>query len=88
MSEGKLAFAWRTAVGPSLDRVSEPLLREDGTVEVVVGDAAWRKEMRRSQALILAKLQDLLGASVVRKIKIVGGGRPGRVPRQGETEVR
>ncbi len=75
MSEGKFGFAWRVAVGASLGRVSHPTLAEDGTVEVRVDDAAWRKELKRSQALILAKLQELLGPSVVRKVKIVGGGR-------------
>jgi predicted nucleic acid-binding Zn ribbon protein len=75
MSEGKFEFAWRTAVGPSLERVTAATLREDGTVEVRVDQAAWRKEVRRSQALVLANLQELLGASVVRKLKIVGGGR-------------
>jgi predicted nucleic acid-binding Zn ribbon protein len=75
MSEGKLEFAWRVAVGPSMERAARPALREDGTVEVHVDDPAWRKEVKRSQALILSKLQGLLGRSVVKKIKIVGGGR-------------
>ncbi len=75
MSDGKFAFAWKVAVGPSMDRVTHAALREDGTVEVRVDNAAWRKEVRRSQAVILAKMQGLLGASVIRKIKVTGGGR-------------
>jgi predicted nucleic acid-binding Zn ribbon protein len=75
MSEGKFEFAWRVAVGASLGRVTRPTLREDGTVEVCVDDAAWRKEVKRSQATILGRLQHLLGASVVKKLKITGGGR-------------
>ena len=75
MSEGKFEFAWRAAVGPSLDRVTAATLREDGAVEVRVAQAAWRKEVKRSQALILTNLQELLGASVVKKLKIVGGSQ-------------
>jgi predicted nucleic acid-binding Zn ribbon protein len=75
MSEGKFGFAWRVAVGQSMERVTHAALREDGTVEVRVDGVAWRKEVRRSQAIILAKLQGLLGASVVKKVKITGGGR-------------
>lgn len=75
MSPGKVEFAWRLAVGPSLERVTHAELSEDGALEVRVADAAWRKEVKRSQALILAKMQHLLGASVVKKLTIAGGGR-------------
>jgi predicted nucleic acid-binding Zn ribbon protein len=75
MSDGKFEFAWRTAVGPAMERVTKAALREDGTVEVQVDGAAWRKEVRRSQPVILAKLQGLLSDSVVKKVKVTGGGR-------------
>ena len=75
MSQGKFEFAWRAAVGPALERVTAATLREDGAVEVRVAQAAWRKEVKRSQALILANLQGLLGASVVKRLKIVGGSQ-------------
>jgi len=75
MSEGKFEFAWRAAVGEAMERVTTATLREDGTVEVLVDGVAWRKEVRRSQAVILAKLQGLLGSSVVKKVKVTGGGR-------------
>jgi predicted nucleic acid-binding Zn ribbon protein len=74
MSDEKLAFAWRLAVGPSLQRVTHLTLRDDGTVEVRVDHPAWRKEVKRSQPLILSKLRGLLGGSVVKSLKIVGGG--------------
>jgi predicted nucleic acid-binding Zn ribbon protein len=75
MSDGKVEFAWRVAVGASLERVTHPQLLDDGTVEVRVDDPAWRKEVKRAQPLILSKLRSLLGTSVVRKIRVVGGGR-------------
>lgn len=73
MSEGKFEFAWAAAVGPAVHRATRATLREDGTVEVLVNDAVWKKELKRSQAEILAKLQGLLGDSVVKKLKVSGG---------------
>lgn len=73
MSEGKFAFAWAAAVGPAVHRVTRASLREDGTVDVEVHDPVWKKELKRSQAEILGKLQGLLGGSVVRKLKVTGG---------------
>ena len=75
MSVGKFEFAWRLAVGPAIERATKPTLREDGTVDVLVADPAWRREVKRSQAVILAKLQELLSGSIVKKLKIIGGGR-------------
>lgn len=75
MSVGKFEFAWRLAVGPAIERVTKPTLNEDGTVEVVVIDAAWRREVKRSQAEILARLQEQLTSSIVKKLRIVGGAR-------------
>jgi predicted nucleic acid-binding Zn ribbon protein len=72
MSVEKFEFAWRLAVGPALERAARPVLHEDGTVEVIVADAAWRREVKRSQAAILAKLQELLSPSVVRALKVKG----------------
>lgn len=71
MSEGKLQAAWRLAVGPAIDRATRVALREDGTLEVAAAELAWRREVRRSQPLILSKVQGLLGPEPVRKIKVV-----------------
>ncbi len=65
--------AWTAQVGAG--RTNGCALRDDGTVEVRVDHAAWRKEVRRSRPLILSKLQSLLGESVVTALKIVGGVR-------------
>jgi predicted nucleic acid-binding Zn ribbon protein len=71
MSEGKLQAAWRLAVGPAIDRATRVALREDGTLEVAARELTWRREVRRSQALILSRVRDLVGPEPVRKIKVV-----------------
>jgi predicted nucleic acid-binding Zn ribbon protein len=71
MSPGKIQAAWRLAVGSAIDRATSVALREDGTLEVAATELAWRREVRRSQGLILSRLQDLVGPDPVRKIKVV-----------------
>jgi len=45
-------------------------LRE-GVLQVTAREAAWGREVRRSEALIRARLDSLLGRDVVRTIAIV-----------------
>lgn len=72
MSQGKLEFAWRAAVGPAIERATAVKLTSDGTLEVRAADATWRRELRRSQGMILERLQELLGRDAVRTVKIAG----------------
>jgi hypothetical protein len=73
LSPEKVAFAWRTAVGPTVDRVST--VRLDGsTLRVRARDAAWQREIERSAALICARLEALLGAGVVRGLDVTREG--------------
>jgi predicted nucleic acid-binding Zn ribbon protein len=71
MSPGKIQAAWRLAVGTAIDRATRVVLLEDGTLEVTAAELAWRRELKRSQGLILSRLHDLLGPTPVRKIKIL-----------------
>jgi predicted nucleic acid-binding Zn ribbon protein len=43
LSPAKVAFAWRTAVGPALDRATHVSLRDDGVLEVVASDTHWKR---------------------------------------------
>lgn len=70
LSQEKLEFAWRLAVGPAIDRATRVRLRGEAGVEVLVADAGWRKELRRSRAEILGKLRGLLGAEAVRDLRV------------------
>ncbi len=71
MSPGKIGAAWRFVVGAAIGRATSVALRADGTLEVAAAELAWRREVRRSQGLILSRLRELLGPDPVRKIKVV-----------------
>jgi hypothetical protein len=68
----KVAFAWRSAVGPAVDKASTIELR-DRILHVRVKDAAWQREIERSAALIRARLDMLLGDGVVRFVEVTRG---------------
>ncbi|MBI3050322.1 MAG: DUF721 domain-containing protein [Acidobacteria bacterium] len=65
----KVAFAWRTAVGPAVDRATMVELRES-VLYVRAKDAAWRREVERSAALIRNRLQAVLGADTIRRLEV------------------
>jgi hypothetical protein len=65
----KVAFSWRTAVGPAVDKVTSVELHE-GVLYVRARDAAWQREIERSAGLIRSRLDGLLGDRVVRRIHI------------------
>ena len=65
----KVEFAWRTAVGPALQRVTTVHLDDHGTLHVTAIDAHWGREVRRSSRLILARLETMLGVGTVSRIK-------------------
>ena len=67
----KVAFAWRAAVGPAVDKATTIELR-DGVLHVRVRDASWRREVERSAGLIRSRLAALLG-NVVRRIEVTRG---------------
>jgi len=69
LSAGKVDFAWKAAVGPALQRVTE--VRIEGTVLMVdAASAPWAREVSHSSRLILARLQSLLGEKVVTGITV------------------
>ena len=69
MSPGKLAFAWKTVVGPAMDRGT--FMRLDGrTLLVDAKTAAWAKEVSRSSPIILKRLQTLLGREVINELNV------------------
>jgi hypothetical protein len=70
LTDEKVSFVWRTAVGPAVDRVTTIELR-NGVLHVRAKDAAWQREVKRSSALIRTRLNALLGEAVVRSIAVV-----------------
>jgi predicted nucleic acid-binding Zn ribbon protein len=69
LSDGKVAFAWRIAVGSAFDRATAVKL-ETGTLIVETTSPQWAQEIRRSQSMILSRLQVMLGAENVTRIQI------------------
>ena len=69
LTDDKVAFAWRSSVGPAIDRGTTVALRE-GVLQVTAREAAWGREVERSEALIRARLDSLLGRGVVRVIAV------------------
>jgi hypothetical protein len=65
----KIAFAWRTAVGAAVDRVTTIELK-GRVLRVQARDAAWQREVERSAGIIRTRLDALLGTAVVRGIDV------------------
>lgn len=69
LTNEKVAFAWRSSVGPAIDRGTTVRL-QDGVLYVTAREAAWGREVQRSEALIRARLDSLLGRNVIRAVEI------------------
>ena len=69
LSQGKVEFAWRTAVGPALERATT--VRLEGNVLLVdASGAQWTREVARMRGMILDRLQTLLGSDTVTRIEV------------------
>ena len=64
----QVAFAWRSAVGPAVDKATTIDLRQ-GVLYVIARDASWQREVERSAGLIRSRLTSVLG-NVVRSIEV------------------
>jgi hypothetical protein len=71
MTDGKLGFAWRIAAGPSLGRAAKLSLSPTGALVVRARTEDWRREIVRARPLIEARLAELLGPGVVRRITVI-----------------
>jgi len=69
LSDGKVAFAWRAAVGPALERVTAVKL-EGRVLLVDTPSPQWSREIRRSAPVILKRLERYLGAGIVDTIEV------------------
>jgi hypothetical protein len=71
----KVAFAWRTAVGPAVDHATSIELRER-VLYVRVKETAWQREVERSATLIRVRLDALLGSDAIRYIEVTAAPPP------------
>jgi predicted nucleic acid-binding Zn ribbon protein len=69
LSNGKVEFAWKAAVGKGLERVTAVRL-EDRVLLVDVPDRNWAREITRSSTTILTRLQTLLGHDAITEIRV------------------
>jgi hypothetical protein len=69
LSDGKVKFAWAAAVGPALERVTTVKL-ERRVLIVEATSAQWSRAIEQSSAVILPRLQSLLGTDVVASISV------------------
>ena len=72
LSDGKVEFAWRTVVGPAIERATRVKL-DRGVLIVETTSAQWAREVRRSSAMILRRLQNFLGTDTVTSISVHKG---------------
>ena len=68
----KVAFAWRAAVGPAIDKVTSVELRGK-VLHVCAKDPAWQREVERSMGVVRARLEALLGDAAVGDVRITAG---------------
>jgi hypothetical protein len=69
LSPGKVAFAWRAAVGPALERETSVRL-EGGTLIVDAATRQWASEVRRASSTILRRMETLLGPDTVKELQV------------------
>ena len=67
----KMSFAWRMAAGPALAKAADPEWRDDDGVLVVhARTAAWLKELRHARPILSTRLEQIVGAGVIKKFVI------------------
>jgi hypothetical protein len=69
LTPGKIAFAWRAAVGPAVDKVTA--VRLEGRVLIVEASGkAWARELSRSIPIVITRMQTLLGKETVTSLSV------------------
>jgi predicted nucleic acid-binding Zn ribbon protein len=69
LSNGKVTFAWKAAVGPAIERVTNVKL-ERRVLLVETASGQWSSEVMRASPVILRRLQSLLGTDAVERIEV------------------
>jgi predicted nucleic acid-binding Zn ribbon protein len=68
LTDAKVAFAWRLAVGPAVAKATTVRLATDGTLYVNAESKAWVDSIRASVGLIRSRLAHYLGEDAVKRI--------------------
>ena len=68
LTDEKVAFAWRLAVGPAVDNATRVRLGSDGTLYVSAEAPAWLDGVRQSVGLFRSRLAHYLGDHAIKRI--------------------
>jgi predicted nucleic acid-binding Zn ribbon protein len=68
LSDAKVTFAWRLAVGPAVARATSVRLGDDGTLYLKADSQAWNDSVRASVGMIRSRLAHYLGEETVKRI--------------------
>ena len=68
LTDEKVAFAWRLAVGPAVGKATTVRLSSSGTLHVSAEAPAWIDAVRKSSGLIRSRLAHFLGDEAIRQI--------------------
>ena len=68
LTDAKVQFAWRLAVGPTIDKSTRVRLADDGTLYVSAESPAWNDSVRASIGMIRSRLAHYLGDATIKRI--------------------
>ena len=74
---------WPEVVGPAVASRAQPLRIINGTLTIAVSSAAWMQELRFLTTMMKEKLNDRLGAVLIREIVL----RPGMIEKSAPSAV-
>ena len=70
MTDEKVAFAWRLAVGPAIGKATTVRLGSNGTLYVKAESPAWNDAIGKSLGVIRSRLAHYLGEDAVKRIDL------------------
>jgi hypothetical protein len=70
LTDEKVQFAWRLAVGPALDKATTVRLATNGTLYVKAEAPAWNDAIGKSLGIIRSRLAHFLGETTIDRIDL------------------
>jgi hypothetical protein len=70
LTDEKVAFAWRLAVGPAVGKATTVRLGANGTLYVKADATAWNDAIAKSLGLIRSRLAHYLGDDAIKRVDL------------------
>jgi hypothetical protein len=70
LTDEKVQFAWRLAVGPAVDKATTVRLAANGTLYVKAEAPAWNDAIGKSLGIIRSRLAHFLGETAINRIDL------------------